>query len=148
MQLTLKGGNRMKVNESFRRSNCVGALFAILAGCGLAEEPVGADEVSPAAEGEIPFITPTSCPSNILLNTPVAAECCYGPIASDPTGTYTSFVRQSDSMVITRKQNPNGGIGCRAADGVSLCSGAACFYGPLGFGRATTSPYNGSHLIS
>src|SRR5262249_34283824 len=40
------------------------------------------------------------------------------------------------------------GLGCKATDGLTACSGAACFYGPNGFARATTTPWDGSHIIS
>ena len=50
---------------------------------------------------------------------------------------YAARNTASTNMVVTRYRNPQGGAGCRASNGISACSGAACYYGPLGFARAS-----------
>ena len=87
-----------------------------------------------ALAGEEPFTTQT-CPVNYMLTSPTAFQCCYGNYSG---GTQTRFVKAISGgyQVVQRKRNPYG-TGCKASDGLGACSGTACFYGPLGFARAT-----------
>ena len=89
------------------------------------------DIVTGGGAGEISFSTQT-CPGSVLNTSPYVTQCClslYG-------GYYfTLFVNPSNQLV-RRDYNTSGWAGCRASDGVSGCSGQACYYGPNGFARA------------
>ena len=94
------------------------------------------------------------CSANMLLTSPVASQCCwdngYNNTYCD-TGVQRRFFdgcyfeqdngatvfKNPNGNAVTRTYNTNGNGGCRAADGVSACSGTDCFYGPYGFSRAT-----------
>ena len=87
-----------------------------------------------------------ACPSSLLNTTPTAGQCCYTVGDGEMSywgDTYTEFVRGSDGAIVHRVQNPYG-TPCTDSDGVSSCSGGACYYGPNGFARAsidTSGPY-------
>lgn len=68
-----------------------------------------------------------SCPSNYLLTSPIAKQCCW---SSDVL--QTGFVNGNTLAWVNRYRNPYG-TGCRASDGLGSCAGTACYYGPNGF---------------
>ena len=87
-----------------------------------------------AAAAERPYTVQT-CPASHLNTTPAASECCYQYNTAE---LWTVFRRGPwNDVSIHRKRNPVGpGDPCKAADGVSACSGANCYYGPNGHARA------------
>jgi hypothetical protein len=92
---------------------------------------------APAA-GEVAFLTETCSPS-LLLASPLAEQCCYGPYGhpGGPEGEQTLFAKDSNGVytVVSRIRNPYG-TACKASDGVGDCDGGGCYFGPLGFARA------------
>ena len=96
---------------------------------------------SSTAAVELPYSTNYCSPSHLLV-TPTAYECCQSTWSG--SAKMTVFHR-IDEYVSVRYQNPNGSVACRAADGVSACSGAACYYGPNGFSAATLYQVPTSH---
>jgi len=93
--------------------------------------------------GETPYYA-ESCHGNVLLTSPSVRDCCHSFFLSNPFWQNTLFVRPSDQKVISRD-----GIGstCKASDGVSACSGAACYYGPFGFARPVVYSYGSNPYI-
>jgi len=89
--------------------------------------------IQPKAAAETPY-TNTCAPS--LLNTsPRANQCCWD-------GDATMFSRSSDNAIVSRIHNSTYWT-CTASDGVSSCSGDACYFGPNGFARANfTAPWD------
>lgn len=74
------------------------------------------------------------CPAQYLQTSPVAEQCCYASALTNDNDGFTLFYNSMTDQIVTRYRNPYG-FGCRASDGISACSGAECFYGPLGFSR-------------
>ena len=75
-----------------------------------------------------------------LNQTPLAQQCC---LQYKDIDEWTVFSRSTDQAIVERQRNPitdgiswPGSSACRASDGVSACSGNACYFGPNGFGRA------------
>ena len=85
---------------------------------------------------EAPYVQ-GPCRSFDLLTSPVAGQCCYA-FAAPPSliGGGTEFYNAATNKIVRRKINKYG-YGCRASDGQSACAGVNCYYGPLGYARAT-----------
>ena len=111
------------------------------------EAPPAAGEVAerPLWEG--------NCNTGSLNTTPTAKECCisiYGPAGQDDV-IWTSFQRALDGAGILRYQNVCAiynrcsSNACKASDGVTSCSGSACYYGPSGFARPSVFTGTNNH---
>jgi len=95
--------------------------------------------VTSRTTGESAFYQAVSCPSDYLLTSPLARQCCYDDWARD-----TLFINPSGTKVY-RTRNYYG-TGCKAMDGVSSCLGTDCYYGPNGFTRAQMQVPNAGNV--
>ena len=91
-----------------------------------------------------PLLT-TACPSEYLLTSPTAQQCCF---SYGDTQEGTLFIRPDDRAMVWRERSW-GGQGCINWDGGS-CNGSDCTFGPNGFRRPyinTWVDYNQYDLI-
>jgi len=91
-------------------------------------------------------LSASACSASDLLTSPLASQCCFSGEATFGYSWHTRFVNPAGA-VTTRVINAIGNSrripgACKAADGVSACSGTGCYYGPNSFARAvvTTPP--------
>jgi len=89
-----------------------------------------------AADGTEVAQTAVSCTASHMMTTPIAQQCCREYYSGDEYGTLHVNDNNSDGYLDTvwRQKNFNQ-TACRASNGTSLCSGSACQYGPLGYGK-------------
>jgi len=123
--------------------SAVARLFAIEAVSATLERETSVAVIAPEV-AEAAY-SASNCGANLLLTSPVANQCCYSDGYAHST-FYTIFIRPSDHKVIKRYRNPTG-LGCRASDGVSACSGDLCYYGPYAFARAQVIDGGSNPLI-
>jgi hypothetical protein len=95
-----------------------------------------------AGAGEHAYLA-YSCPDYWLNTSPLAIQCCAHTMYPATIWRVTLYVA-SRNQFGTRRRNPQG-TACRASDGVTSCSGTACFYGPNAFNSpmftAAPTPY-------
>jgi hypothetical protein len=107
----------------------------VLATVGCVDEPddtiVGTEAIGETNENDAEAPYATGCSASQVLVSPIAKQCCYGQTTK--FSPFKTMFILPDNRVSTRNHNDAGNAGCKAADGVSSCSGANCTYGPAGF---------------
>jgi hypothetical protein len=99
------------------------------------------------ASSESPYSV-ESCPTNILLNTPTADQCCYTTAIPNDNFSWTYFVAASgkNQGKIVYREKSNICDPCTSQN-CGTCNGGDCYWGPLGFAMAVASSGTGTPVV-